>query len=251
MATVRVLDLAKEYGLSSKEMLEKVQEMKIPAKSHASPLSEDHIQKIREVMGDPTKEAESGEEGSAQKQPTKEELEAQERQEEEERARREAVEKERAAREAERAEREAEAAEKAAEARSGSGRVKTEPSPFAGLASQIEDARIRAEREAAERAARARAEATAKDVAKKQQVEAALRQRGSKKTGKTTEQAPVVEKRPAPTPSSKKGSGFSSLLKYSSSKKTVTSITVPSAGEYNKEVSVLTVRSGLRKKYAK
>ena len=32
MASMRVFELAKEYGLSSKEMLDKILEMKIPAK---------------------------------------------------------------------------------------------------------------------------------------------------------------------------------------------------------------------------
>ena len=211
MASMRVFELAKEYGLSSKEMLDKILEMKIPAKSHASVLAEPYVAKIRKTLGEPVVAEDTGDGNPAPKALTDEEREAQERQEEEERARREAVEKERAAREAERARREAEAAAQAAEEQASASPVKTAPSPFQGLVSQIEDARIRAEREAAERAARARAAATAKDVAKKQQVEAALRQRGSKKGAKTVEQPPA-EKRQAPVASSRKGSGFSSLL---------------------------------------
>ena len=105
MAGMRVLQLAKEYGLTNKEMLEKVVELGIPAKSHASPLSDEQVAQVREALGDPA--AAKGDDGEPAERPlTKEEQEAKEREAEEERARREAVEKERAAREAERAERE-------------------------------------------------------------------------------------------------------------------------------------------------
>ena len=101
MASMRVLQLAKEYGLSNKEMLEKVIELGIPAKSHASVLTEENVAKVREALGEASVDEKTGE--PAERPLTKEEIEAREREAEEERARREAVEKERAAREAERA----------------------------------------------------------------------------------------------------------------------------------------------------
>ena len=41
MASMRVHELAKEFGLSSKDMLDRIHEMKIPAKSHASVLADE------------------------------------------------------------------------------------------------------------------------------------------------------------------------------------------------------------------
>lgn len=96
MPSMRVNQLAKEYGLSSKEMLEKLRELKIPAKSHASVLAEPYVDKARKALGEAVP-AGNGDE-VVERPPTKEEQEAKEREAEEERARREAVEKERAAR---------------------------------------------------------------------------------------------------------------------------------------------------------
>ena len=50
MAGMRVHELAKEYGMTSKEMLEKLQEMKIPAKNHASTLVEAYVDKVRKEL---------------------------------------------------------------------------------------------------------------------------------------------------------------------------------------------------------
>jgi len=203
---MRVLEIAKEYGLSSKEMLEKLREMKIPAKTHASVLSDEYVEQIRKELGDATAaDPDSGE--PVEKPLTKEEIEAQERQEEEERARREAVEKERASREAERAERMQEAAVQENDVAAST--VKSAPSPFEDLERQIEDERERVKREAEEAAARARAEAIAKDVAKKQAVEASLRQRGSKKSAKAEEPA---AKKQAPSTAAPSKTNFDSLL---------------------------------------
>ena len=217
MAGMRVLQLAKEYGLSNKEMLEKVIELGIPAKSHASVLSEDNVAQVREALGDPA--AAKGDDGKPAERPlTKEEKEAKEREAEEERARREAVEKERAAREAERAER---VAAKVADddvsvveaVKSKPRRVAPEKNPFAGLENQIESERERVAREAEEARARARAEARARDVAKKQAVEEAIRQRsGSKKVAAQPAEEPApAPKRQAPASSSKRAN-FDSLL---------------------------------------
>ena len=213
MAGMRVLQLAKQYGLTGKEMLEKVLELGISAKSHASVLSDADVAAVREAFGDPNASGD-GAEGEAARPLTKEEQEAKEREAEEERARREAVEKERAAREAERLEH---AAQQTLETPETPVRVpgRTAPvpeSPFAGLASQIESEQERVKREAAEAAARARAAEIARDVEKKQAVEQALRERSM---GKKTS-APVETKEPQPRPEARKVTAtkqnFDSLL---------------------------------------
>ena len=97
---VRVHELAKEFGLSSKEMLGKLAELNIPAKTHASPLSDAHVEEVRKVMA-PQAKALAGEledpevKELAQKKKAEEEKKAAE-----EAARRAAVEAERAARQA-------------------------------------------------------------------------------------------------------------------------------------------------------
>ena len=96
MAGMRVLQLAKEYGLSSKEMLEKVQELGIPAKSPARPLSDEEVAVVREALGNAAGAEAEGD--TAERPLSPEEQEAKEREAEEERARREAVEKERGTR---------------------------------------------------------------------------------------------------------------------------------------------------------
>ncbi|MBQ9002261.1 MAG: translation initiation factor IF-2 N-terminal domain-containing protein, partial [Eggerthellaceae bacterium] len=214
MGSMRVHELAKEYGLSSKEMLDKLREMKIPAKSHASVLAEAYVDKIHKQLGDPTEASQSDDE--TERPLTKDEQEAKEREAEEERARREAVEKERAAREAERAEK---AAAKAAEGEdegqataSRPRRIPPEDTPVAGLEDQSQSATERVAREAEEARRRARAAALAKDVAKKQAVEEALRARSASKKSspKQAEEAPVPKKR-APIVGGAK-SNFDSLL---------------------------------------
>ena len=51
MGSMRVHELAKEFGLSSKEMLDKLAEMKIPAKNHASTLVDAYVDKVRKQLG--------------------------------------------------------------------------------------------------------------------------------------------------------------------------------------------------------
>lgn len=51
MAKMRVHELAKEFGMTSKELLERLQEMKIPAKNHASTLVDAYVDKIRKELG--------------------------------------------------------------------------------------------------------------------------------------------------------------------------------------------------------
>ncbi|MBE0416723.1 MAG: translation initiation factor IF-2 [Coriobacteriia bacterium] len=51
MPSMRVHELAKEFGMTSKELLEQLQVMKIPAKNHASTLVEAYVDKIRKDLG--------------------------------------------------------------------------------------------------------------------------------------------------------------------------------------------------------
>ena len=210
MPSMRVHELAKEFNLSSKEMLDKLHEMKIPAKSHASMLADAYVAKVRKKL-----EAELGvsadgiEDANSEAAVSKKE--AEERKAEEERARREAVEQERARREAERARR-AGSDKKAAPAQHDGARkpapAPSTPSPFEKLESQIESEKERVAREAAEARARARAAAAAKEVAKKQAVEEALKQRQHRKSsGKA-----AAEHKPAPAPTTRRSGGFDSLL---------------------------------------
>ena len=210
MAGMRVHELAKEYGLSSKDMLDRLRDMKIPAKSHASMLADAYVAKIRKEMGPAASESDESE-GAAMNAVEQEELEAKKKAEEEERERREAVEKERARREQERANRQSTTSDETP-------RKKPLPvesdSPFKSLEAQIADERERVRREKEEAEARARAEAIAKEVAKKQAVEAALRQRqGGKRTVDASVEADDKHKAtPAAAPQAKRPRGFDSLL---------------------------------------
>ena len=51
MPAMRVHELAKEFGMTSKELLDRLQELKIPAKNHASTLVEAYVDKIRKTLG--------------------------------------------------------------------------------------------------------------------------------------------------------------------------------------------------------
>ncbi|HET6498766.1 MAG TPA: translation initiation factor IF-2 N-terminal domain-containing protein, partial [Coriobacteriia bacterium] len=51
MPSMRVHELAKEFGMTSKELLEHLQTLKIPAKNHASTLLEAYVDKIRKDLG--------------------------------------------------------------------------------------------------------------------------------------------------------------------------------------------------------
>ena len=210
MAVTRVLDIAKEYGLTSKEMLDKLKDMKITVKSHASPLTAENIAKIREELGEVAPAA--GEADAPVEKPlTKEEREEQDRQEEEARARREAVEKERAARAAELAERkQGDEADEGGETEKAAADEKKPVSRFAELERQIESEKERREREAREAEARKRAAEIAEDVAKKQAVEAALKQRTTRK-GSGVKAEETAPKKQAPETATRKNN-FDSLL---------------------------------------
>ena len=222
MAGTRVLQLAKEYGLSNKEMLEKVVALDIPAKSHASVLNDEQVAQVREALGEPGAAAAEAE--GEERPLTKDEQEAKEREAEEERARREAVEKERAAREAERAEKKAAEGDEPSEdyGAEESETVKVAPklNPFESLENQINSEKERVEREAKEAKQRARAAAIAKDVAKKQAVEEALKARsnGKKTASKPTDDAPA-EKKSARKKVAVAKSNFDSLLSQIESEK--------------------------------
>lgn len=215
MASMRVHELAKEFEISSKELLDKISEMKIPAKSHASMLADAYVDKIRKNLEPEIKQRAGQLEDAEAAELAREREEAELKKVEEERARREAVEQERAAREAERARRagEVESSEGAEEAPEGVTPKAPSASPFESLASQIESEKERVAREAAEARARARAAKAAAEVAKRQAVEETLRQRSSKKQKGSVAPAPApAEKKPAPVLGAKKASGFDSLL---------------------------------------
>jgi translation initiation factor IF-2 len=110
MANMRVHELAKEFGMTSKELLEHLNELKIPAKNHASTLVEAYVDKIRKDLAPIIEEKQAELEAKRKKE---EEKERKKREAEEKKAREEA-EARRAAEEEERAARAAEDAEKAA-----------------------------------------------------------------------------------------------------------------------------------------
>ena len=210
MASMRVHELAKEFDMSSGDLLDRLKEMKIPAKSHASMLNEAYVDKIRKNL-EPEIRARAGalaaEEAAAL---AAEHEEAERKRAEEEAARKAAREKELAEREAARAQRETARADDTAEA-AAPRKAPAPSSAFASLEQQIaaEKERVEREREAAK--ARARAEKAAAEVAKKRAVEEALR-RGHKKPAKAApapEAAPKAA--PAPAPAARKAN-FDSLL---------------------------------------
>ena len=104
MPAMRVHELAKEFGMSSKELLDRLQELKIPAKNHASTLVEAYVDKIRKVLG-----PEIAERQVAMAEDTaKREAEEKAKQEAEEKTRKAAVDERRHAEEEERRRREEE-----------------------------------------------------------------------------------------------------------------------------------------------
>ena len=138
MASMRVHELAKEFNMSSKDMLDKLHELKITAKSHASMLAESDVEKVRQNLSPEIKERAGELPAEEAKQLAEERAEAKRQQAEAERARREAVEQERAAREAERAKRAGEGGSAAKPAAAKPQAKKVTNNPFESLASQIE-----------------------------------------------------------------------------------------------------------------
>ena len=207
MPGMRVHELAKEFDMTSKELLDRLAEMKIPAKSHASILQDAYVQKVRKNLEPEIKQRAGKLEDEEAKKLAEDKAKEAERKAEEKAERRAAVEKEREAREAERARREEAKAHKAEGAAPAKRKISS--SPFESLASQIERERERVEREAQEARERAAAAARAAEVAKKQAVEAALHNRNNHKHSKAS--APVKKQAPKAAPVASK-SNFSSLL---------------------------------------
>ena len=84
MPAMRVHELAKEFGMTSKELLDRLQAMKIPAKNHASTLIEPYVDKIRKQLGPEIAERQAAMEAERAK---KEAAEAKKKAAEEEKAR--------------------------------------------------------------------------------------------------------------------------------------------------------------------
>ena len=213
MAGMRVHELAKEFDMTSKELLSRLAEMKIPAKSHASILQDAHVEKVRKNLAPEIKERAGQLEDEEAKKLAEEKAKEAKKKADEEAARRAAVEQERKARNAERAWRESHGKEgfagrkKTEETEDAKPKKKISSSPFESLASQIERERVRVEREKAEAQERARAQARAAEVAKKQAVEEALHARNKKSTSSTK-----PERKPVKTAPSSSSSDFSALL---------------------------------------
>ncbi len=214
MPSMRVHELAKEFDMSSKEMLDRLHEMKIPAKSHASMLADAYVEKIRKKLEPEMKQRAGKIDDEETKALAEEQAEAERKRAEEEAARRAAVEKELAEREAARARR----SQDSADSKPAKKPLKKAPvsSGFESLAQQIESEKERVEREKAEARARARAAKAAAEVAKKQAVEEALRNRKGK-GGKSS--AAHRDSAPAPAPAPMRASNFSSLLSQIESEK--------------------------------
>ena len=212
MASMRVHELAKEFDMSSGDLLDRLKEMKIPAKSHASMLNDAYVDKIRKNL-EPEIRARAGaleaEEAAAL---AAEQEEAERKRAEEEAERKAAREKELAERAAARARREGSRSDDDAEGEEHQARKQApkQPSAFASLEQQIASEKERVERERQEARARARAEKAAAEVAKKRAVEEALR-RGHKKPAKAAPAPAPARPAPAPAPSRPKNN-FDSLL---------------------------------------
>lgn len=207
MPGMRVHELAKEFNMTSKELLDRLAEMKIPAKSHASILQDAYVQKVRKNLEPEIKERAGELEDEEAKKLAEEKAEEAKRKAAEEAQRRAAVEHERKLREKERARREAKHAAQDKETTTEAPKRKLSNTPFESLQAQIERERERVEREAQEERERKRAAARAAEVAKKQAVEEALHNRGKK----NTKSQPAPRKQ-APKTAPAATSNFSSLL---------------------------------------
>ena len=207
MAKIRVHELAKEYGMTGKEMLQHLADMKIPAKSHASILSDSNVDAIRKALAPELAQAQVkvagvDDEMVAAAKAAMQEAEA--KKAEEERERREAVERERALRDAERARRnksegatEVTAPRPAASKRPAPAPVQSN-SGLASLAQQIEEQRLAEEQRKARAAAEKLQAQRAAEVAKKRAVQEQLQANRAGKRKAAPAEAPVAK--PAPKP---------------------------------------------------
>ncbi|WP_455136394.1 translation initiation factor IF-2 [Thermophilibacter sp.] len=197
MAKTRVHDLAKEYGISSKEMLGHLADMKIPAKSASSTLEDAYVSMVRkklkpileahaaeiEAQKRAEEEARAEEERKAAEKAEAERIAAEQRREAEraeEERRRAAAEEARKKAEAEKAEAERKAAEEAERNRVHDNAPKSIPS-FTSLLDQI---------------------AQQEEILKKQAEENAQKKAAEKGRGRTRSESPRsgAGRRGAPAP---------------------------------------------------
>ena len=211
---MRVGALAKETGLTSKDMLARLKDLGIQAKSHASVLSDEDVEKVRESMKSEILQNSDELAEEDRKELEKQKKKADKQKAAEEAERKAAVEKELAEREAAKA---AQKTDKHAKGAEGEKKVRIETQATSGiesLAEKIEQENRRVEQERREAEARAKAEKLAAEVAKKQAVEESLRNKGKHPqkahAASTDEEKPAKAKKAAPTSST--SSKFSSLL---------------------------------------
>ncbi|MDR1088892.1 MAG: translation initiation factor IF-2 [Coriobacteriales bacterium] len=98
MAVTRVHELAKEFGMSSKELLVHLEEMKIPAKGHSSTLVDAYVDKVRKQLGPEIAEKQAEAEQARKAEAAARAAEERRRREEEAAAKAAAAKKERAQR---------------------------------------------------------------------------------------------------------------------------------------------------------
>jgi len=215
MPSMRVHELAKEFGMTSKELLEKLHEMKIPAKNHASTLVEAYVDKIRKDLGPLIAERQAALEAERKKKEAAEEakrkaeeeerkaeeeerrkVEAAEREKRAEEARRkaEAQEEERKAEEEERrkveaAEREKREAEEERLAAEATERARREAEEMASLG-KAEEERYRQMAREAEEVSRSKVIEEARQAVAAAQAEQGKRKKRKDKRARETEKAP-------------------------------------------------------------
>ncbi|MBQ9007449.1 MAG: translation initiation factor IF-2, partial [Atopobiaceae bacterium] len=216
MAKTRVHDLAKEYGMTSKEMLEHLQAMKIPAKSPSSTLEDAYVSIVRKKLK-PILEARAAEIEAARKaeeearleaeriaaeKAEQERLEAERRREEE---RRRAEEERRRAEEARRKEEEARAeAERLRKEEEERNRVKdTTPSSkpvYTSLLDQIaqQEAVLKQQAEEAEKAKKEAAEARDAEQPRRRQPRQERQDRQDRQDGATEQQPARIRRGSGP-----------------------------------------------------
>lgn len=188
MPAMRVHELAKEFGMSSSELLEKIQAMKIPAKNHASTLVEAYVDKIRKQLGPEIAERQAALEAER----LKKEAEEAAKREAEEAARRAEEEARRAAEAEERAQREAEEAARRAE---------EEERHRAEAAAAEEERKALEAEEAAKREAEAEAaRKAAEEAAAVDKAEAERYRQMAREAEAATQRQERILGKPAPTP---------------------------------------------------
>ncbi len=194
---MRVHELAKEFGMTSKELVERLKEMKIPVKNHASTLVDAYVDKIRKELGPElqkrTEEAreDKGKDAAAEEQVSAEEEERKRLEEEHKQAAQAEIKR----RQKEQKRREAAEAEAKAASQQEVEEVVEEPKPskpsvFDGLLSQIaaESNRLTQEKKEADEA---RAAAAAQASAESAQTDSPYREKGAKKKKKARQQVEV------------------------------------------------------------